>query len=33
MPVEPEPMITTSASLSRMTGPSSSGGAPALATQ
>ena len=33
MPVEPEPMTTTSASISPRTGPSSSGGVPALATQ
>jgi len=31
MPVEPEPMTTTSTSLSLLTGPSSSGGVPALA--
>jgi hypothetical protein len=33
MPVEPEPMMATSASMSPATGPSSSGGSPAVATQ
>ncbi len=33
MPVEPEPMIATSTSMSCVIGPSSSGGVPALATQ
>ena len=32
MPVAPEPMMATSTSMSRISGPSSLGGVPALAT-